>query len=88
MGDRLKFSLPAYVEMLRTPSKHRVQDIVTRYPMDDAVLIQDPNAMFEVALLNLGEAPARRWVQGPSGNGLNTTFFKGRRIGGQNARFH
>jgi hypothetical protein len=87
MGQKLKFSLPAYFEVLRSPSKHKVRNVVTRYPMDDAVLIQDQNAMFEVALLNLGGAPAPRWVQGPSGSGLNTTYFKGKRIGGQNARF-
>jgi hypothetical protein len=87
MGQKLKFTLPAYFEMLRSPSKHRVLNVVTRYPMDDAVLIQDRNAMFEVALLNLGDAPARRWIQGPSGPGLNITYFRGKVIGGQNARF-
>jgi hypothetical protein len=81
MGRKLKFSLPAYFEMLRTPSKHKVRNVVTRYPMDDAVLIQDLNTKFEVALLNLGDSTARDWIQGPSGPGLNTTCFKGKVIG-------
>jgi hypothetical protein len=83
MGQRLKFSFPAYLEVLRSPSKHTVRNVVTRYPMEDAVLIQDLNTEVEVALLNLGDAPARNWVQGASGTGLNTTYFKGKVIGEQ-----
>jgi hypothetical protein len=79
----MKFSLPAYFEVLRTPSKHKVRNVVTRYHMEDAVLIQDLNTKFEVALLNLGDRPAHKWVQGPSGPGLNSVCFKGKVIGEQ-----
>ncbi|MEP4079654.1 hypothetical protein [Haloferula sp.] len=54
MDQKLKFNLPAYLEILRTPSRHKVRNVVTRYPMENAVLIQDLNSEVEVALLNLG----------------------------------
>ena len=55
MGLKPRFSFPAYVELLMTPSRHKVRSVVTRYPMENAVLIQDLNTGSEVSLKLLGD---------------------------------
>ncbi|MCW1884862.1 hypothetical protein OKA04_08990 [Luteolibacter flavescens] len=83
MGKRLKFDLDAYVDMLKEPSRHKVRNVVVRYPMDDAVLVQDLNKDYEIMLLNLEDPPERLW-RISSGGSLHATWFRGKLISLQN----